>query len=299
MTNSPIQKPNRWVGVPLVLTAGVFWSTSGLVYRLIEAATPWQVLFYRSAALSLALFLLLSIRYRSRMIRALMSCGQSAVIGGLCLATAFTGYLLALEHTSVANAMFILAVAPFSTALLGWLILKERVANYTWGCLIIAAIGLAIMSGKELSLGRGLGELFALLPALGFSGLTISLRIRQGTDLLLTIFIASSFATLFAVTGITMTGSGIILEARDLILSSGMGLFQLGLGFLLYTAGSSHLPAVELTLLSLTEIIVGPILVWIWVGEAPTRSSLMGGGLILGSIVMMALLGSVRTKDRN
>lgn len=86
------------------------------------------------------------------------------------------------------------------------------------------------------------------------------------------------------------------MQTIDFLFSSGMGLFQIGLGFLFFTAGARHLPAVELTLLSLSEIVAGPILVWVWIGEAPAMTELIGFFLILCAIVMMALLGSIAAK---
>ena len=84
----------------------------------------------------------------------------------------------------------------------------------------------------------------------------------------------------------------------DLIYSSGMGIFQIGLGFLLFTSGARHLKAVELTLLSLTEIITGPLLVWLFLDESPSKTALSGGALILGAIVLLAVFVS-NTKEEN
>jgi len=284
--------PSRKLGIPLVLAAGIFWSSGGLIYRLIDEATPWQVLFYRSGALWLMLCLWLVIRYRLKTKQIFFWAGLPAVVGGLCLAVAFTGFILALEFTTVANALFILAAAPFFAALLGRMLLGEQITRLTWACMMVAAAGLAVMTGGELALGRGLGELFALMAALGFSGLAVSLRTRQGTDMLPAIFFGSLFAVLVAVVGIALTGGGLIVTPIDLAYSSSMGLFQVGVGFILFTVGARHLLAVELTLLSLTEIIAGPILVWIVIGEVPSLGAFAGGFLILGAIVTMALLGA-------
>ena len=106
------------------------------------------------------------------------------------------------------------------------------------------------------------------------------------------IFFGSLFAVLVAVVGIALTGGGRIVTPIDLAYSSSMGLFQVGVGFILFTVGARHLLAVELTLLSLTEIIAGPILVWIVIGEVPSLGAFAGGFLILGAIVTMALLGA-------
>ena len=147
------------------------------------------------------------------------------------------------------------------------------------------------MAGKELAIGRGLGELFALASALGLAGLTITLRMRRTIDMLPAILFASLFATLFALTGMLWDGNSLILTPKDLSLSISLGVFQVGLGFMLYTAGSKHLPAVELTLLSLTEVIVGPILAWLGADEVPSVTTLAGGALILLAIVTLAVLG--------
>ena len=282
---------NRRVGIPLVLMAGIFWSLSGLVYRWIEVATAWQVLFYRSLSLFCFIALWLVVRYRGRLIGVFQSAGRLSVLGGLCLSISFSGYILALDQTSVANALFILAAAPFFAALLGRVLLSEHIGWTTSLAMGMAALGLAVMAGNELAIGRGLGELFALAAALGLAGLTITLRMRRTTDMLPAILFASLFATLFALTGMLWDGDSLILTPKDLSLSISLGVFQVGLGFMLYTAGSRHLPAVELTLLSLTEVIVGPILAWLGADEVPSITTLAGGALILLAIVTLAVLG--------
>ena len=282
---------NRRVGIPLVLMAGIFWSLSGLVYRWIEVATAWQVLFYRSLSLFCFIALWLVVRYRGRLVGVFQSAGRLSVLGGLCLSISFSGYILALDQTSVANALFILAAAPFFAALLGRVLLSEHIGWTTSLAMGMAALGLAVMAGNELAIGRGLGELFALAAALGLAGLTITLRMRRTTDMLPAILFASLFATLFALTGMLWDGDSLILIPKDLSLSISLGVFQVGLGFMLYTAGSRHLPAVELTLLSLTEVIVGPILAWLGADEVPSVTTLAGGALILLAIVTLAVLG--------
>ena len=154
------------------------------------------------------------------------------------------------------------------------------------------------MVGEEVSLGKGLGEFFVLCAALGFSCMTISLRANHTNDLLPTIFLASITATIFAFFMMIIRGDVFILQTMDWIYSSGMGIFQIGLGFLLFTSGARHLKAVELTLLSLTEIIAGPLLVWAFLDEVPTKAALSGAVLILGAIVVLAVLGS-NTKEGN
>ncbi len=295
---STITVPNRRIGVPLVMIAGICWSTSGLIYRLIENASPWQVLFYRSLALFVMLAIWLGFNYHKNLLSIFSNSIGLSLTGGIFLGLAFTTYILSLEYTSVPNAMFILAAAPFITALLGRIILGETITGLTWICMMVCAIGLGVMVWEEVSLGKGLGEFFALCAALGFSCMTISLRANHTNDLLPTIFLASITATIFAFVMMIIRSDLFMLKIMDLIYSSGMGIFQIGLGFLLFTSGARHLKAVELTLLSLTEIIAGPLLVWVFIDEAPSKSALSGGALILGAIVVLAILGT-NTKEGN
>jgi len=295
---STIVVPNRSVGVPLVMIAGVCWSTSGIIYRLIENASPWQVLFYRSFALFVMLSVWLGIKNRKNFFSLFSNSIGLSLTGGVCLGTAFTTYILALENTSVPKAMFILAAAPFITALLGRMILSETITVLTWICMIVSAVGLGIMVGEEIYLGKGLGEFFALCAALGFSCMTISLRANHTNDLLPTIFLASITATIIAFFMMIIRSDVFIIQTMDWIYSSGMGIFQVGLGFLLFTSGARHLKAVELTMLSLTEIITGPLLVWVFLDETPSKATLSGGALILSSIVVLAVLGS-NSKEEN
>ena len=285
------------VGVLFVLSAGIFWSTSGILYRLLQEATPWHVLFYRSLALLSALLIWFVWRYRGAMSTKLVDAGVPALIGGLCLGTAFAGYILALEYTTVANAMFLLASAPFFAALSGRFLLGEGIAGYIWVAMLVAAVGIAIMAGDELSLGKGLGEGFGLIAALGFAGLTVSLRARPQTDKLITIFFATIVASIFGFAGLVINELTFSLIVIDVLNCLTMGWFQIGLGFVLFTAGAKYLQAVELTLLSLTEVIAGPIIVWIVIGEIPSTPSLTGGALILAAIILMALMAS-RTDRR-
>ncbi len=297
METKRVLNSNRKSGIVLVLLAGVCWSLSGIIFRWIEAASPWQVLFFRSTSLFIFLTVILLFRYRTAALSALQCKIKPAVIGGGCLGIAFTGYILALDLTTVANAMFVLAAAPFFSAIIVRILLNERITRYTWYAMLLAAIGLTIMTNGEIQSGGGAGNFAALIAALGFSGMTISLRYQKNIDTLPTILYGSVFASVFALAGIILSQDNLLLLPMDLIYSISLGIFQIGFGFLLFIAGARHLLAVELTLLSLTEIIVGPILVWIGVGEIPTTATIIGGGIIVSAIILVAICGAVDSQS--
>ena len=281
---------NHSIGIVLVLSAGLFWSTSGILYRLIQDATPWHVLFYRSIALFLPILFWLIFRYRRAFFKKLTDGGKVSLIGGFSAATAFLGYLVALEFTSVANAMLLLATAPFFALILGSIVLSETITKPMLGAMMIAAIGVAIMAGDEISLGRGFGEVFAILSALGFAGLTVSLRAIKGQDNIFIILIATIIATIYASVGLVLSDLTFKVLLVDLLNCFTMGWFQLGIGFVLYTAGAKYLKSGELTLLSMTEVIAGPIIVWVVISEVPANSTLIGAGFILASIIATSMI---------
>jgi len=278
-------------GVALVLLAGTCWSIMGLVVRLMEAATAWQILFYRSLSLGLFLFLVLAVRSRGRPLGAIRRGGRANVLGGLALVLAFCGSIFAIRNTTVANAMFLFATAPFMTAGLGLLILKESVRRTTWIAMAVGGVGVAVMVAEGISLGHFLGNAAAVLSALGFALFTIALRWQHKEDMLPAVCLGGLFtaaiAGLFCVSG----GEGLAVSPYDLLLACLLGVGQLGLGLTLYTYGSKAVPAGELALLAMTEVVLGPLWVWLALGETAGAWTLLGGAVLMAAIAGNALSG--------
>jgi drug/metabolite transporter (DMT)-like permease len=281
-------------GVVLVLLAGVFWSTGGILVRLIEAAGVWQILFYRSLSLALFLLLVLSIRNRGALQGAFRAAGLAGLVAGLCLVLAFGGFIFALINTTVASALFLLSAAPFGAAVLGWALLGEAVHRRTWLAMGLAVIGIAIMVGEDLDTGRMASNLAALVAAAGFAGFSVALRWGRASDMLPAVCNGAAIAALLALLLCLFGeawggGQGLAVSPRDFMLSSLMGVAQIGCGMVVYILGSRQVPAAELTLLSLTEVVLGPIWVWLWIGEAASGRSLLGGAIVLLAVAAMAL----------
>ena len=278
-------------GVFLVLLAGVFWSTMGLGVRFMEVANVWQILFYRSWALSPFLFLVIALRSGGRPLPVIRRVGPAGVVGGLGLVLAFAGGIFALQSTTVANAMFLFAAAPFFAALLGWFILREGIRSATWIAMAVAVIGISVMVWEGISLGQMSGNLAALLSALGFAVFTIALRWRKLDDMMPTVFLAGIFTIITS--GVVCYSAGYTLDIplNDILISLSMGVFQVGAGLTIYTIGSKSVPAAELTLLSMTEVVLGPFWVWIVLGEVAGLYTLLGGTVLLAAIAGNALSG--------
>lgn len=277
-------------GVIMVMVAGVFFSTGGILVRLVEDAGPWQILLFRSIALSITIFAVLAVRHRRRVFAEFRKGGGAAIIGALCLGVAFSGFIFSLLHTTVANAVFILCASPFFTAPLAWLVLGERVRPATWVAMVFAMIGVAIMVGGGIRSGALLGNLMALFAVAGFAGFAVALRRGRHTDMLTLACLAGVFTAVVA----ALMSDGFAMSAYDLGLCAIMGLVQMSAGMVLFTKGSRHVPAAELALLLLTEVMLAPIWVWLWIGEVPRAWTLIGGAVIFAAIIGHAITGMRR-----
>jgi len=278
-------------GVVLVLLAGVFWSTMGLGIRSIEDANVWQILLYRSFSLASFLFILISFRSGFKPFVTIKRAGIAGIIGGFSLVVAFAGGIYAIQTTTVANAMFLFASAPFFAALLGWVILRESVRKATWIAAIVAAVGIAIMVIDGISVGHLVGNASAILSALGFAIFTIALRWKKLEDMLPAVFLAGIFAIVISGAICAANGYAFKLSANDAGIAFALGVFQVGAGLAIYTIGSKVVPAAELALLSMTEVLLGPLWVWLFMGESASIFTLVGGVILLLAIAGNALTG--------
>jgi drug/metabolite transporter (DMT)-like permease len=281
-------------GVLFVFAAGVLWSTVGLGIRLIEDAGVWQILLYRSLAMTLFLYIVIRVRSGESPFVQLRRTGFPAVVAATSLLAAYSGAIYAIQTTSVANAMLLFATAPFLTAVLAWIVLREPVRRATWIAILIALAGIAIMVADKSGSVRLMGSLAALGSALGFAIFTVALRWGRSAEMLPSVFLSGLFGVLFTLAICQFQGLSLILSANDGGVAFAMGIFQVGAGLILYTIGSRSLPAAELTLLSLAEVLLGPFWVWLFLGETATVNTLIGGAVLLAAIVGNALSGQRR-----
>ena len=282
-------------GLVFVFMAGVFWSTIGLGVRMIDEATVWQILLYRSISLSFFLAIVIYIRSRGNLLKVVKATGLPGCIAGLALVGAYSGGIYGIQSTSVANAMLLFASAPFMAAILGWIFLREKVRKATWLAILIAIAGIGIMVQDKTQGGAALlGNLAALGSAFGFAVFTVALRWGRSGDMLPAAFLSGIFAVFITSSICLLSGLSFQISVNDTSISIVMGIFQVGTGLVLYTLGSKTLPAAELTLLSLAEVLLGPLWVYLFLNEVATLNTLLGGLVLLLAIAGNAISGARR-----
>lgn len=278
-------------GMALVIAGAALWSLMGLAIRLMGDAGTWQILFYRSLGLVPVLFLVIFRRSGGRPLARIRATGWAGAIGGTGLVFAFAGAIFAIQAAPVANAVFLFAAAPLMTAVLAWLLLGEPVRRATWGAIAIAAVGIFVMVREGLALGAGLGNVAALLSAAGFAAFTVTLRWGRLGDMLPAVLIGGVLSVAVSAVVIALGGEGFALPARAVAIALVMGIGLLGLGMASYTAGSRSVPAAEIGILSLVEVMLAPVWVWLFLDEGASAGTFVGGAVLLLAIMLNAATG--------
>ena len=275
---------NPRIAIPIVLFAGILWSFGPYVVRHIDQpeTVPWQYLLTRGLVIFFLLNIYLFLEEGSSFYKNYLKVGTSGLIGGIGLGTAMITFIWSITNTTAAVTLLCLAAMPFITALLGFLFLKENISLTVWISIIVAAFGIIIMASDNTGQNSLPGLIFGLISALGFSIFSVSLRWRKETPKFTTVAIAGFFCFLFSVVMISSSGANFLSTGKNEALFATHGTLVC-LGLILYSIGSKNIPATDLTLLSLTEVIGGIFWVWLpWLGinEIPSTNTIIGGFFI-------------------
>ena len=276
----------------MVVLAGICLSTLGIGTRLLESANGLQVVFYRSIGSAIAMWFYLIYRHRKATLSHCRSIGKTGIYATLCLCGASIFIVLAVTHTTVANAMFTMALAPLASGLFAWLLIGERFSKTTFIASLIALAGVGIIVQGAMNSSGLLGILFAALMLVYYSLYTVCLRVGKEIDMLPCI----ALQAIVLIVSLAFVLESLSIPRTDLIVCLCLGIFQLALGTTLLTLGAKHVPAAQVTLLAMLEIVLNPIWVWLGVGETPSSAALLGGLIILLAVIYQTLAAQTENK---
>ena len=289
-----LELKNPKIAVPVVLFAGILWSFGPLVVRYMDSPNqvPWQYIFGRGLTIFILLNLYLYFEEGIKFYKNYLKMGYSGIIGGTGLGIAMISFIYSITNTSAAITLLCLAAMPFFTALLAFLFLKEKISLNVWISILIATLGIIIMAFGSSGSNSVVGFIFGMLSSIGFSVFSVTLRWKTHTPKFTTVAFSGFFCFVFA--------SIILLSTKQVFFSTSYNgaLFSLHgtlvcLGLILYSIGSKAIPAAELTLLSLTEVIGG--IFWVWlpilgINEVPDTYTIVGGFFLFISLIYYSLL---------
>ena len=289
-----IELKNEKIAIPVVLIAGLLWSFGPLVVRYMDNPhmVPWQYIFGRGLTIFIILNLYLYFEEGINFYKNYKKIGRSGVIGGCGLGVAMITFIYSITNTTAAVTLLCLAAMPFFTAVLAYLFLKEKISMNVWVSIIIATIGIIIMALGNTEKNSLLGFIFGLTSSIGFSVFSVTLRWRRETPKFTTVAIAGLFCFVFATIVILSTKQTFFSTSYNSSMFSLHGTLVC-LGLILYSIGSKAIPAAELTLLSLTEVIGG--IFWVWlplfgINEIPSTNTIVGGFFLFISLIYYSLI---------
>ena len=289
-----LELKNPKIAVPVVLFAGILWSFGPLVVRYMDNPNqvPWQYIFGRGLTIFIILNLYLYFEEGIKFWKNYLNIGRSGILGGSGLGIAMISFIYSITNTSAAITLLCLAAMPFFTALLAFIFLKEQISLNVWISIVVATIGIIIMAFGNSEKNSLIGFIFGITSSVGFSVFSVTLRWRKETPKFTTVAFAGFFCFVFAT---------IMILSKDQVFFSSSynsSLFSLHgtlvcLGLILYSIGSKAIPAAELTLLSLTEVIGG--IFWVWlplfgINEVPDTNTIIGGFFLFISLFYYSLI---------
>jgi drug/metabolite transporter (DMT)-like permease len=288
MTSLAQRNPQAF-GILVTLCGVMIFVPDALIMRLI-GGDMLALAFWRGVILG-SIFLLLNQIFAPRSMPAK---GEWFDRKGLLIIALNAGGVLswcsAMQHTSAANALLVLAIAPFLAAILSFFLLKERIDRVTALAIALVFTGVLVLASGSLGQGRLLGDGFALMNAITIAAYYVTLRTTGRRNMLPHLALGSILGGLLAVPFadfefVTTTQA---LLSGAIILPGAAGLLMLG---------PRYLPAPEVSMITLLEVILGPLLVWAVIGENPGQMTLIGGAIIVITVALHALRRLTQTES--
>jgi drug/metabolite transporter (DMT)-like permease len=266
-------------GALLVAGAAIAWSSAGLLVRT-TVTDNWTTLFWRSLFAALFLAGYIALRGRRRALRSFARLGLPGLGIAVAFATSMTCFIVGLRETSVANVLIFQAAAPFVAAILGWFWLGERI-SWRGGVAILATMaGIVVMVSDSVATGRVLGNLVSAVMGISFAIVIVESRrhrdVAMTPAMCLGLVLAGLVALPFAQLAPTM---------RDLGLLALFGIGQMGVALMLFTAGVPLIPAADAGLITMLEVVLAPLWVWLAFNEDPGPRALLGGAIVLVAVI--------------
>jgi len=281
---------NRIPGPLLIFLGATCLSFGGLIVKSFEGANLWQILFWRQTFFAIIVAFYLLISYKKNFFKSFYNSGLAGLIAGFVLSIGFSAYVFAMYNTTVANTNFIITTETIFLAVFGYFFLKEKINLITFISIILGMSGVLLIVGSSLSIQSSeqfIGNIVAFIMPISFAILVVIIRKYPNVDMVPAQFTAGILA---AIIGYFIAGK-LSISPHDLFLALMAGFFQIGFGFILITIGSQTTPSAVVGVLMLTEAVFGPLWAWLFINEIPPMSVLIGGGIIIFSILFQSFYG--------
>jgi len=282
----------RTKGTLLTALGVLVLTPDGLLVRLIDT-DAWTLLIWRGFLFAIAITLFYLLTQPARFLGLFKKMGTAGIIASLCFTSSTLFFVQSLHNTSVANTLVLIATAPLFAALLGAVILKEKLPLSTWLAIAVSLIGITYIFSESLSSDNLIGDIFALGAAMSIAAQITTVRRAKNVDMVPSLILSG---ICIGVVGIVAGGSLETQAGSNLLYILLLGLVVLPISFGLITVGPRFIPAAEVSLLMLLETSLGPVWAWLVLSERPANETLAGGALVVTTLVVHTLYTARRER---
>ncbi len=275
----PYARREYRLGLLLVAGSTIALSTSGFYTRAV-GADIWTTLFWRCAFAGLLILAWGVYSTGSRFVTDVRALGGPGLLVAACSTVATMSFIAALDLTSVANVFILQATAPFVAAFLGRVWLKERLDAAGLVASGLAVVGVTVMVAGSYGHGSVAGDLLAMVATVALGLLIVLMRRWKHVSMLPAVLVAF----LLAVGASAPLAAPFAVGGRDFFWLAMFGVFQAGLGWLLFTLGAPLVPPADAALVGVLEVVLAPVWVWLAFNEVPSTATLVGGALVLAAV---------------
>ena len=268
---------DRMIGILGIISASILWSTAGFLIKLVNW-TPVPIAGIRSLLAAILIIIYLK--------KPKFTFSKPQIIGALAMAATMFLFVAANKMTTSANAILLQFTAPVFVALLSSLVLKEKVRRSDWVVIAIVIGGLSLFFLDEMTAGNLLGNIFAIMSGFTFSVMIVSLRYQKDGSPVETTLLGNILTFLIAIPFIAKAP---VPDLRSIIGLLLLGIFQLGLAYIIYANAIKHVTAMEGVLLNVVEPLFNPIWVFLLIAEVPSRNAIIGGVIVLSAVTLRSI----------
>jgi len=280
-----MQKRTHILALTLTALAPILWSTGGVGLRLLDVP-PWTILFWRGLFMTLTVVAWSALTMRLRFLSEFRRSSVDGFWVFVFIAMSFIFYVLSMTATTVADSLLIQGTAPIFIVVLGWIVLREPLRGITIIALFAIIVGILIIMIPSFKRGGFTGNLLGLAKAIAFAAGTIAIRRKKSVGLVPSMALAAGLTTIIAAPMVP----SFRIDPLSLLILGYLGTVQVGLSFILFVSWSGKIAASETGLLVILEAVLGPLWVWIFLGEQPFTMTLLGGAVIIAALVTHTLV---------
>jgi len=286
---------SRFQGSIVVLICGLSFSFGPLTFRAVDEADAWQYLFWRCSSTAILSIIIICLAGHNPF-RSVIEAGRNQIIAGLFTSAMFTLFIISLSRATAAFVLLMQCTSPFYAAFFSRILLKEPVERKTLIAMTLSILGVGVMVGGNLGSGDAIGTTLAIILPMFLGGYTVLVRSSPIRDPGVPVIVGGITGAIVAA-AVSLPGPGLNVPLNDIMMAFIGGGVLIGLFAPLWNYAHRFVPAADVSLLLISEVIAAPVWLWIWMNETPTSTTLAGGAICLLSVTWLTRQAARSTKN--